>query len=96
MLEPFLGIISCSLPLLRPVGQRILALCGRADVLKSEHRQSEASVESKRTSHRVRDPYYLNTTVNGDSAPESEVDLRTLINDGRSSLVLDPERTRVD
>ncbi|KAL6709022.1 hypothetical protein ACN47E_002149 [Coniothyrium glycines] len=63
MLEPFLGIISCSLPLARPVGQRIFALCGRASVLNSELDQSPASFGDKQRARNVASPYTLSLST---------------------------------
>jgi hypothetical protein len=64
VLEPLLGIINCSLPVLRPVGQKIFARFDKADALHSRNtRRTPASpvlsIGTQRRAPKALDPYYL-------------------------------------
>jgi hypothetical protein len=70
MLEPLLGVINCSLPILRPAGQKIFACFGKADALHSRNaRRTPASpvlsIGTQRRAPKALDPYCLDlATVN--------------------------------
>jgi hypothetical protein len=64
MLEPLLRVINCSLPVLRPVGQKLFACFGKTYVLLSNnpHRTSAnpvLSIGTRRQAPKVQDPYPL-------------------------------------
>jgi hypothetical protein len=75
ILEPLLGIINCSLPLLRPVLQKIIGMFSRANASNSEHSSRPSilySIGTKRMRRKTDDPYQLDTfnTLNGDYSTE--------------------------
>jgi hypothetical protein len=82
MLEPLLGVVNCSLPLLRPVGQNILACLGKANALRFGNARRTSSSQVLSIGHprrvpRTPDPYCLDLdTTHGDV--DSQIDLCSL------------------
>lgn len=95
MLEPLLGTICCTLPLLRPVAQKIFAVCGRGSVLNSERHSSGPSVEMKRVQRRVVGPYSLGTMTDVPSENNSQINLHVLTDDHSACGLTELERVRI-
>lgn len=92
MLEPFLGVINCSLPLLRPIGREI---CGATNARKPQRAISHPRTDFSRRVHRLPGPYSLNTITGEDIGSESHINLCKISNEHGESLLMDPERARV-
>ncbi|KAH7384531.1 hypothetical protein BKA66DRAFT_80135 [Pyrenochaeta sp. MPI-SDFR-AT-0127] len=82
MLEPLLGVINCSLPVLRPVGQKLFAKFGKVDVFKSEKgREGSSYIQSigaKRRLPKPADPYRLDTGTFQTLRNDPDIDLHSL------------------